>query len=236
MSKIYFFRHAQASFLADNYDELSDLGKQQSQELANYLTKKQIRFDKVFVGPLHRQQQTFDIVKTTYARQDIEFPTPIILQELKEHAGTSAMKQALPQLLKIPKIKKIWANAQNNPSLKKRNTLLIFQYFMNEWVTGKIELEGVESWATFRNEVKKGLQQILEQTEKKQTIGVFTSGGTISSIIAESLHITDEQRVAALNYSIRNTSFSSFLYSKNQFNLLSANEIPHLEDDLITFV
>jgi hypothetical protein len=65
---------------------------------------------------------------------------------------------------------------------------------------------------------------------------VFTSGGTISSISAESLKISDEKKIAGLNFSIRNTSFTSFLFSKNQFNLLSFNELPHLEKEMITFV
>ena len=52
MSKIYFFRHAQASFGADNYDELSAKGKLQSLELGKYLISKKQRFDRVYVGPL----------------------------------------------------------------------------------------------------------------------------------------------------------------------------------------
>ena len=67
-------------------------------------------------------------------------------------------------------------------------------------------------------------------------MGVFTSGGTISSITAESLNINDELKIADLNFSIRNTSFTTFLYSKEAFNLLSFNELPHLEKDMITFV
>ncbi len=63
MSKIYFFRHAQASFGADNYDELSAKGILQSLELGKYLVSKKQRFDRVYVGPLKRQQHTFEIVK-----------------------------------------------------------------------------------------------------------------------------------------------------------------------------
>ncbi|MFT4762686.1 MAG: hypothetical protein ACI9LN_004674, partial [Saprospiraceae bacterium] len=31
-------------------------------------------------------------------------------------------------------------------------------------------------------------------------------------------------------------SFSSFLFSKGIFNLLSFNELPHLEKEMVTFV
>ena len=63
MSKLYFFRHAQASFGAANYDALSEKGIAQSVELGNYLVAEKFSFDKVFVGPLQRQQHTFEIVK-----------------------------------------------------------------------------------------------------------------------------------------------------------------------------
>lgn len=236
MSRIFFFRHAQASYLADNYDKLSEKGEAQSAELGKYLVNKELQFDKIFVGPLERQKHTCEIVSDIFAKNNIPFPAPISVEGLKEHSGTEAVKLAYPQLLKNEQVKKWQQDIEANPKLMRRNTLLIFQYFMDEWSVGNIQMEGVESWREFRFAVRKGLDTILQNTDKGKTIGVFTSGGTIASITAESLNIADETRVAAMNFSIRNTSFSSFLFSKNKFNLLSFNELPHLSDDMITFV
>ena len=47
MSKIYFFRHAQASFGADNYDELSAKGILQSLELGKYLVSKKPHYENI---------------------------------------------------------------------------------------------------------------------------------------------------------------------------------------------
>jgi len=66
MSKIYFFRHAQASYLADNYDKLSEKGEAQSAELGKYLVSKNMQFDKIFVGPLERQKHTCEIVSDIF--------------------------------------------------------------------------------------------------------------------------------------------------------------------------
>lgn len=237
MSKLYFFRHAQASYLAENYDELSEKGKRQSAALGKYLVDKNFHFDKIFVGPLKRQKHTFEIVADIFSNNKIEMPKPIFLNELKEHSGTEGVHEAMPKLIEtVPPIKRWYAEMKANPALRKRNTLLSFQYFMDEWVEGNIEIEGIESWKDFRGIVKKGLHTILENTGKGETVGTFTSGGTISSITAEALNIRDEKRVAAMNFSVRNTSFSSFLFSKSQFNLLSFNELPHLEKEMITFV
>ena len=237
MSKLYFFRHAQASYLADNYDQLSSKGELQSAELGKYLVEKKVQFDKIFVGPLERQKHTFEIVRDIYSKANLNIPEPTFLNELKEHEGTEGVHHAMPELVKtVPQIQKWHEEMTENPTLRKRNTLLAFQYFMDEWVEGKIETPNVEPWETFRNIVRNGLNQILESTGRGETVGTFTSGGTISSITAEALNIRDEKRVAAMNFSVRNTSFSTFLYSKNQFNLLSFNELPHLEKEMITFV
>ena len=237
MSKLYFFRHAQASYLAENYDRLSAHGENQSVELGKYLVNKNIAFNKVFVGPLERQRKTFDIVANIFSDNNIAVPAAIIVQEMKEHSGPEAMQLAHPEMIHShPHIKMLHEDVQSNPSKNKKNSLLAFQYFMDEWAEGKIEVKDIEPWHVFRKEVKKGLDTILENTDRGETIGVFTSGGTISSVTAEALKVNDEKRITAMNFSVRNTSFTTFLYSRAQFNLLSFNEIPHLNDEMITFV
>jgi broad specificity phosphatase PhoE len=237
MSKLYFFRHAQASFMADNYDQLSNLGEQQSVELGKYLVAKDFHFDKVFVGPLQRQQQTLKRVGEVYQQHGKTLPETIVVPQLKEHSATEAMHTVFPKLMEENEyVRNLLEAVKINPKLKRRNNLLAFQYFMDEWAAGNIVVPDIESWAIFRQEVKKGLNFILENTGKGETIAAFTSGGTIASITAESLFLKNEKRVSAMNFSLRNTSFSSFLYSKKAFNLLSFNELPHLEKEMVTFV
>jgi len=237
MSKIYFFRHAQASFGADNYDELSPKGEQQSVELGNYLVGKKINFDKAYIGPLKRQQHTFEIVKSIFDKNNLPMPEPILENGLLEHNGHKAMAKLMPTLQKsFPFVQELIEKSKANPARKRANNLLAFQYFLNEWVEGKIEAEGVLPWKEFRQKVKKGLETILKETGSGETIAAFTSGGTISSITAEALNLTDEKRVVALNFSHRNTAFTSFFYSRGQFNLLGFNEIPHLSEEMITFI
>ena len=237
MSKIFFFRHAQASAGAKNYDVLSPKGELQAVELGKYLTAKNYRFNKVYVGPLQRQRHTFEIVKSVFHDKNRPIPDPIMMDNLKEHQATAAMRLAMPELIKThPFIKKTWEEAAVNPALKKSAMMRCFQYFMEEWAEGNIAVEGILPWSEFRENVKKGLGNILENTGSGETVAAFTSGGTISSITAESLNLTDQRRIAAMNFSVRNTSFTSFFYSKGQFNLLGFNELPHLEEEMITFV
>ena len=237
MSKLFFFRHAQASYGAANYDQLSVKGEKQSAILGEYLVEKKYHFDKIFVGPLERQKHTFQIVADIYKKNNKTLPSPVFIEGLREHRGPGAMRKCLPELLKTnPQIKQWYAEIEENPKLMKRNSLLTFQYFMDEWSLGNIVVPDVQSWAEFRSAVRGGLETILENTGKGETIAAFTSGGTISAITAEALKIQDEQTVSNMNFSVRNTSFTSFLFSKNLFNLLSFNELPHLEAEMVTFV
>ena len=237
MSKLYFFRHAQASYGAANYDQLSLKGEEQSAILGEYLVNKNFHFDKIFVGPLERQKHTFEIVSKIYKKNNKTLPEPIFIEGLREHRGPGAMRKFLPELLKTnSQIKQWYAEIEDDPKLMKRNSLLTFQYFMDEWSLGNIVVPEVQSWAEFRTAVRRGLETILKNTEKGETVAAFTSGGTISAIAAEALKIQDERMVSNMNFSVRNTSFTSFLFSKNLFNLLSFNELPHLEKEMVTFV
>ena len=237
MSKIYFFRHAQASVLSNNYDVLSPKGELQSAKLGKYLVDKDFQFDRVFVGPLRRQQHTFEIVRAAFLKKGISLPNAVELEGLREHEASDYLKDMLPELIDThPSFRKIWENVADHPKQRLVAYLKSLQYFLDEWSEGNIAGKGVMPWIEFRQNVKTALDTILENTGSGETVAVFTSGGTISSIIGESLNMADQKRIASLNFSIRNTSFTSFLYSKGAFNLLGMNEIPHLEKEMITFV
>src|SRR6188768_1702336 len=58
MGTVYLVRHGQASFGADNYDQLSELGHRQCVRLGEYFRFKGVRFDAALVGTLERQKQS----------------------------------------------------------------------------------------------------------------------------------------------------------------------------------
>ena len=125
MSKLYFFRHAQASFMSDNYDKLSGHGEKQSEELGKYLVKKGFHFDKIFVGPLERQKKTFEIVAGVFSKNKMMVPEPVIIEELREHSGPRAMRYVFPKLRENnSEVEKLLQIAEKDPRLKKRNHFL----------------------------------------------------------------------------------------------------------------
>ncbi len=62
MGTLYLVRHGQASFGADDYDHLSELGHAQARRLGQYWRESlgpALRFDAVLTGTLRRQVQTW---------------------------------------------------------------------------------------------------------------------------------------------------------------------------------
>ncbi|MBZ5705838.1 MAG: histidine phosphatase family protein [Acidobacteriia bacterium] len=58
MGAIYLVRHGQASFGADDYDELSPLGVQQSRILGSWISHCNLKVDRVVIGTNRRHRQT----------------------------------------------------------------------------------------------------------------------------------------------------------------------------------
>ena len=238
MSKIFLIRHGQASFLEDDYDNLSNKGIEQSEALGTYFLDNEIHFDKIYIGNLKRHRQTYEAYSKAFIGNSIEMPEPVFLEELNEHMALDAFKLAYDDFITTNKnANALFEEIKYKPHLQQSNYIQIFGLFFSEFVSGKYPLNGhaVQSWFDFRIQAKKGIATILDNTNSGETVGVFTSGGTKSSIIGDSLDLAD-QKISELNLAIRNTSFSQLYFSKNKLNILSINEIPHLIKELITFV
>ena len=58
MGRLHLIRHGQASFGAENYDSLSDLGRQQAKILGKSLARHDRVFNEMYQGTLQRQTKT----------------------------------------------------------------------------------------------------------------------------------------------------------------------------------
>ena len=66
MSLLVVVRHGQASFDAEDYDQLSGRGVDQARLLGAYWAGLKLTFDQVYLGPRRRHQQTLDAVAAVY--------------------------------------------------------------------------------------------------------------------------------------------------------------------------
>ncbi len=60
MGTLYLVRHGQASFGAEDYDNLSELGHKQAVRLGEYWRERGMVFDAVIIGTLNRHRQTWE--------------------------------------------------------------------------------------------------------------------------------------------------------------------------------
>jgi broad specificity phosphatase PhoE len=233
MGRLFLVRHAQASFLSQNYDQLSALGEMQARHLGEYWAQRKVAFDRVCIGPALRHRQTAQLVGEEYRKAGLNFPTPTIAEEFDEFQGEAVLSQSLPQLLaSSERIRQLHDAMQDSTSdaAKRVNFHRLFEAVISLWVNGEIAPKDVESWQQFCARVNRGLSAFLAESRKGETAAIFTSGGPVGVAVQRALHLSaqDTLRVAWMP---RNCSFSEFLFSGDRFMLSSFNSFPHLDSD-----
>ncbi|MEM7033691.1 MAG: histidine phosphatase family protein [Chloroflexota bacterium] len=239
MSHLTLVRHGQASFGADNYDQLSDLGQNQATMLGQYWAARNKTFDRVYVGPLHRHQQSWQATRLAYEQTSQTLPPSIDLADLDEHQGMEVFEHQLPQLAqrsdKLGQLSQM-VLAPKDLTLAEHRTMRLRAYvhFTNFWARDEIDSGPYESWPNFCDRIRRGITTIIEQSSQNQDIVAFTSGGVIAATVGFALDI-DEAKTIDLNGAVRNGSYSVFRFSKRsqtlRFSLSEFNATPHLDDD-----
>ncbi len=225
-----------------DYDQLSDLGKEQSAILGKYLAEIGLEFDKIYRGDLRRHRETEEIASVACKRAGLKWEVEI-MPTLNEHQGPKVVKWLISRVMageesaELEGIRKIMdPMAGQHP---KKQYLAAFEYATLEWVKASFDTSGLdaEDWQPFRSRIDVALDTIMQaHPESGQTIGVFTSGGPVGVAIGKALGLSDAQ-VMHMNWIVQNSSISEFLFSKGRFSLKTFNAIPHLKEKrLITLV
>lgn len=242
MSRLLYFRHAQASYGKADYDQLSPKGYEQSALLGEFLAKEKVQFDHLYVGPLKRHYQTLSKVQEAYAKYNLPLPQPVELKELEEHRGPEILKSSMAQIKNDDEQIRKWDDERKiDNSLFIKNGLLIFERAMTLWATGQlshVQPDEYLDWTAFRAQVASGYDRVFEnhKNQKGQIIGLFTSGGTISATLGHVLGMQSDEDIIGLNGVVQNTSISEFLFSGERVTMKRFNDVSHLPADLKTYV
>jgi len=220
MPTLYLVRHGQASFGADDYDQLSDLGQRQCVQLGRYFADRGLVFDAALCGTLKRHQQTLDgICEGSGAR--LEATTWPGLNEYDSHAVISAIH---PEPLALP----------TTPELYRHHFRLLRQGLL-QWMLGKTQPLGMPTWRDFQQGVVDALTHIRQSPA--QRVLLVSSGGPIACAIGHVL-ATPPEATVELNMRLRNSSVTEFAFNAKRHMLQTYNTLPHLDaptfDDWIT--
>ena len=206
MPVIHLVRHGQASFGADDYDHLSDLGRAQAVVVGTALTERGLRTPVAVHGTLRRQRDTAalalpDVPAQVDGRWD-EYDHLDLLKRYAtptEHDGTS------------------------------RSVQVLLDQALADWV-----LDDDGTWSAFSSGAVDALTDLGSALEPGCDAVVFTSGGVIAAVCASLLGL-GAAGVVALNRVAVNTAVTKLAVGRGGTTLVTFNEHGHLDPASTTY-
>ena len=212
MGTLYLVRHGQASFGADDYDQLSELGHQQSVRLGEYFALKGIHFDGLIAGTLRRHKQTLAGILMGMERQGEH----LSWEGLNEYDSEAVIATVHPHKLEKPQSPEMY-----------RHHFRLLRDGLAQWMAGATSPAGMPSYRDFVAGVAGALDHV-RANHYGQNVLIVTSGGPISTAVGQVLG-TSAQTTIELNLRIRNSSITEFAFTPKRHMLVCFNAIPHLE-------
>ncbi len=223
MAELLLVRHAQAAFGTDDYDRLTDLGHQQARWLGEYFCERDIHFDRVVIGSLRRHRETLEGIAAggtvvPAARQDSR------LDEYDPDRLVSAHLAALRNdRAGVPD-----TDPADGPATRKAHFRLL-RDALTAWTLGRVDASEHRPFREFQEAAYAAFEEARSgRPDPVDRVLVVSSGGPISSIVAHHLEMPAASFVA-LNLQVRNSGFCEFRFGARSAQLISFNNVPHLD-------
>jgi len=231
MTTLLVVRHGQASFGAENYDQLSSLGIKQSRRLGAWLAQRAIRLDAVWCGPLQRQIDTTRHLIGAAQENGLQLPEPEILDGFREIHAPDLVRRILPQLDK----EVLTARAQS--LIQERSTLSTegahFILALDAWAKGLVDVGELESFAAFETRVQRALEHVGDHAAPDKYFAVITSAGPTAIAMRLALGL-DPGLTMELGGRIENSSVTQLRFHQRRLKLIAFNSVDHLEREEVT--
>jgi broad specificity phosphatase PhoE len=218
MRELLLIRHGQASFHAEDYDQLSALGERQSLLLGEWMAECGAMPELVAMGPRVRHRDT----ALPCLRAASVSTSPITLPGLDEVDHLELLARLRPELAEAGALRA----AMKQQADPYRAFQRLFVEALQRWTSGEHDADYRRSWQAFRSDVLGALDQ-LSQTPAN-TIWAFTSGGPIA-VITSALLQAPETKTFDLSWSLVNTGVTKLRLGSRGAQLVTYNTWPHLE-------
>jgi broad specificity phosphatase PhoE len=232
MSRLILVRHAQASFGAADYDQLSSLGEAQALALGEYWLRIGNDWDEVVVGPRKRHARTAEIIGTVYREHGRCWPVVEASPGFDEHFVDELLGKPLEILVDShPVLRPLVEDYRvaNRPEQLQRSFQRLFEALCHLWRDGAPGTESIEPWPTFQFRVESALREILHRPGRSRRIAVIASVGSISVALGYALQCTPA-RAFELGWRLKNTSVSELIFTDNRITLDQFNSVAHLPE------
>ena len=230
MSTLYLVRHGQASFLQDDYDQLSPLGVEQSRQLGSHWIENNIQIDEAYSGSLKRQLQTAAVVGESYRQAGQHWPEVQVLEGLNEYDGDRVMEDLRAELAERHDHVRVLSEEYEHAVTEHeryRTFHRLLEALMRFYIAGDYESRGFETWRQFHDRVTAALAHIRSSQRRGRQVAVFTSGGPIGVSVQSTLQ-APEQQAGELNWRVHNASVTLFTFTTDRISLDQFNSIAHL--------
>lgn len=222
MSTIYLIRHGQASFGAENYDNLSTLGRRQAEVTGHYLRDAGIQFDAVYSGDLQRQKDTAQLAIASQPTK----PKHYIDARFNEMNNDEQLEHLMPAVLeKDDELREI---IKTRGLVDSKDYQKGIRAVFNHWVSPECSHPGIQSWPEYSNGVKAALAKVMDEQGRGKTVGIFCSGGTIATIVAQVLRLGGGETYQFYE-PIFNCSITQIFYNRSQVSLSYFNDHSFLQ-------
>jgi broad specificity phosphatase PhoE len=161
-----------------------------------------------------------------------------MLPELDEYDLGGLVGKLIPDLIaqepRFNDLVQSYLQSEGNDE-RSRTFQRMFEVLLRHWQTITHAIDGVESWTSFRDRVRRGLDHIRSRPGNGRQVAAFTSGGFIGTAVHLAMGASDHSALE-VNWRIRNCSLTHFIFTRDRLTLDSLNAVPHLEDaEVLTY-
>jgi broad specificity phosphatase PhoE len=213
MATLYLVRHGQASFKAENYDRLSELGYRQSGWLGEYFAERGIRFSRAVCGTLERQRATARAVPRAMGQAI----------QAEEHAGWNEYPS---DAIYRAHLGGDWAKARAKDDVRAFYRAL--KAGLAAWSEDRLPGPLPDTWTSFGERIGAAMRAACAGLPEDACVLAASSGGAIGRGVADLLQ-APAQTAIELNLQFRNAGFCEIFFSPRSTRLVSFNAIPHLD-------
>ena len=220
MANLLLIRHGQASFGADNYDQLSPLGQRQADLTGEFLRSTDTQLSAAYSGDLSRQRETGQRIL-----DQLEAPPTLIIDPRFNEVQTDEQIEVMMPLLLERDAR--FADLVAAMDTDTKSFQKIIETVFNYWVSPECDVSGIQSWKEYHNGVVNAFEGAMASATSGTDTAIFTSGGTIATIVGHVLKLSSD-RVYEFYEPVFNCSITRLIFNSRKCSLSTFNDIGHL--------
>ncbi|WP_330456247.1 histidine phosphatase family protein [Streptomyces sp. NBC_00820] len=211
MPLISLVRHGQASFGAQDYDVLSDLGREQAEAVGHELARRGLRDPHLVTGTLNRQRDTARLLAEAAGFKDPLREDP----RWNEYDHVALLSR--------------YTGPEPEGQADSRAVQGLLDRALEAWIQDAEET-GPAGWTAFENGTTAALTELSATLGKGRDAVVVTSGGVLAALCGALLSLP-AAGVVALNRVTVNAAVTTLVVGGSGTSLLTFNDHAHFITD-----